>query len=201
MPQSPSQLGILAQAAALRTACAYSDADLLQTVGETFFPAGKLTVGLDTSESGDHDSDSDGTSERVIVLLRDLAAVLKTVAKKNVDADLGRLISFLERKSTMPLRAIIEAMRASDNRSSYVAEHTKRLKESFGREGFEAALELALKDRRLKIDDFVVLSLSLNSKAHARESKKKIAERLLRLHRDLDTFRAKSVAMDGRSAA
>ncbi len=200
MARTDLKIVIKAHAAALHRVGAEQDADLLKRLDGVFTAKGDIFA-VDKQIELPHVSASDGSIERALILLEDLTAVLEPAAKRQVLADLGRLKSFLGRHETMSLVDLLNASRTRKPGGQSITQTAERLKACFGAEGFEDELARVLADRRLRQPDLVAIANEMGSTLPARSSKKKVADHLLALHRDMVTFLAKKKSMAGRSAA
>ena len=201
---------LVAHAKLLSRVEAKVDADIIKLLVDKLAPKKSLLAVVDKSLQNMSKSggNPDKTTQRALLLVNDLTSVLKTAAKKDVLADLGRLALFLERHRSMPLATLLAKATHPPERpdekekNALIADYIQRLEKARGREGFENLLENIARDRRIKKAGLVKIANALGEEdISARSSIASIKSRLLDSHNNLVGFRLKKKAMAGRSAA
>ena len=195
---------LLAQADVYKNVDASAEAELLIRLADTVCPKNVLLPGLDILpplEPVLGESDSEYSGADVLGLISDLSNVSKAVsAKKNVDADLGRLTKFLTEHSEMSLADLLSAV-LPPKKLEKKKIFSSKLKESLGRPEFALVLEKMFADKDLTRDDLLDIAKASGNPVGGKPTKAKLKEHFLRAQQNLETFEAKERAMGGRSAA
>ena len=201
---------LTAYAALLRQVGVQEDAAIITLLTEKLAPERSLLAAVDKSKQIIDDSGvrKDKITARAYLLVQNLRAVFKTAAKKDVLADLGRLALFLERHQSMPFATLLAKVTSATPPKAkplpvetIVSDYAERLSKEYGLDGFEDLLATVLQDRRVKKTELIQIARKLGHDVSPRASKATIANKILRRHKDLATFKLKQKAMAGRSAA